>query len=197
MTPVRTTLAAGLCLCLLALPAGAAGLIFQWVPFAQSPSGQPASERFGTGSFGTLVTVDGAGGPGDSLLIADIASFEFTHQWEDAVTGETGSDSFDLADLSILTIFPLVVSADGKGFDSGSLSAANGTNVLRMSANPAVASLGDVNDSYVVDEFAQTGFLTNGWNGSGSGGWTLIPLPGAAWLMLTALAALGGLSRRR
>ncbi len=183
---------------LLTASAWAAGVTFEWVPFSSTASGQPASNRTGTGSFGTLTTVDGKGGPGDSLTLADIAFFEFTHEWEDTVTGETGTNLFTLTDLVSQPLFPLIVSADGAGFDSGSIRADNGPNTLRLLANFPNATFGDVNDNYVVDEFAQTGFVTNGWNGGGFGGWVstaVVPVPGAFWLFGSALGMLGWLRR--
>ena len=177
----------------------AAGITFEWMPRSQYASSQPASNRVPTGSSGTLITVDGKGGAGDSITLADIAFFEFTHEWEDSVTGETGVSFFDLTDLISQPSFPLIVSANGAGLDSGSIQADNGTNRLRMIANQANPTLGDVNDNYVVDEFAQTNGFSNGWNGGGFGAWVntaAVPVPAAVWLFSSALLGLIGFKRR-
>ena len=149
---------------------------FEWVTSSSNPTGGPFSGR--------IVTVDGAGGPGDSLSLADIALFEFS-------AGTTLGLTFRFSTPDLIS-FATAVAADGSGL--GTIAGGEGFTAINPDDRRmrAVFNAGDVNDNFAVDP---TSSAINAVAFS-FGGWVLVPEPGPGPLLGLGLLGLAA-SRRR
>ena len=151
-----------------------AGTTFEWVT-TDTTMGGPFSGR--------IVTVDGAGGPGDVLGLADIALFEFS-------AGTTLGLTFTFSTGDLVS-FSTQVAADGSGLGT----TAPGENFTAINADDrrmrAVFNADDLVDNFAIDptssQIAAVAFSF--------GGWVLVPEPGTGLLLGLGLLGLGAARR--